>query len=80
MPETELLGVESDHSAREPKDRLNSVEAVSRRLSVSTFTVRRLIKRGDLRAVYVSKRLLVAESEIERVIRDGCGKRAGRIA
>ena len=57
-------------------ERLASVEEASRRLSVSIFTTRRLIKTKDLRAVRVGKRVLVPESEIERVIRLGCGKHA----
>jgi excisionase family DNA binding protein len=58
-------------------ERLNPVEEVSRRLSVSTFTTRRLIKSGYLHAVRVGKRVLVPESEIARVIAEGCGKHAG---
>ena len=60
----------------ETKDRLASVEESSRRLSVSTFTTRRLIKTKQLRAVRVGKRVLIPESEIERVIAQGCGKHA----
>jgi excisionase family DNA binding protein len=60
----------------ENQDCLASVEESSRRLSVSTFTTRRLIKSGYLRAVRVGKRLLVPHSEIERVIAQGCGKHA----
>jgi excisionase family DNA binding protein len=55
-------------------ERLASVEEASRRFSVSIFTTRRLIKTKDLRAVRVGKRVLVPESEIERVIAHGCGK------
>jgi excisionase family DNA binding protein len=57
---------------------LASVEEVSRRLSVSTFTTRRLIKTKQLRAVRVGKRVLVPQAEIERVIAQGCGKHASR--
>lgn len=56
---------------------LASVEETSKRLSVSTFTTRRLIKAGQLRAVRVGKRVLIPESEIARVITQGCGKHAG---
>jgi len=56
------------------RDQLQSVEESSRRLAVSSFTVRRLIKSNHLRAVRVGKRLLIPESEIERVIAQGCGK------
>lgn len=62
----------------EERKRLESVEETSRRLAVSTFTTRRLIKSKALRAVRVGKRVLVPESEIERVIAEGCGKHAGR--
>ena len=58
----------------ETQDRLASVEESSRRLSISTFTTRRLIKAKQLRAVRVGKRVLIPESEIERVIVQGCGK------
>lgn len=61
----------------ESQDRLSSVEESSRRLSVSTFTTRRLIKSKQLRAVRVGKRVLIPESEILRVIAQGCGKHAG---
>jgi excisionase family DNA binding protein len=60
-------------------ERLAPVEEVSRRLSVSTYTTRRLIKSGHLRAVRISKRVLVPESEIVRALAEGCGKYAGRI-
>jgi excisionase family DNA binding protein len=63
----------------EERGRLESVEETSKRLAVSTFTVRRLIKSGELRAVRVSKRVLVPETEIERVIAEGCGKHASRV-
>lgn len=58
--------------------RLTSVEEASRRLAVSTFTTRRLIKAKQLRAVRVGKRVLVPESEIVRVVAEGCGAHAGR--
>jgi excisionase family DNA binding protein len=60
------------------QERLASVEEASRRLSVSTFTTRRLIRAKQLRAVRVGKRVLVPQSEIERVIVEGCGKHAGK--
>jgi excisionase family DNA binding protein len=62
----------------ETQERLQSVEEVSKRLSVSTFTTRRLIKANHLRAVRVGKRVLVPQSEIERVIAEGCGKHASK--
>lgn len=60
----------------EQVERLQSVEEASRRLSVSSFTTRRLIKAKQLRAVRVGKRVLISDAEIERVIREGCGKHA----
>jgi hypothetical protein len=44
---------------------------------VSSFTVRRLINAKQLRAVRVSKRVLVPAGEIDRVIAQGCGKHTG---
>lgn len=58
----------------EEHEGLHAVEGVSRRLAVSGFTVRRLIKAGHLRAVRVGKRVLIPESEVQRVMREGCGK------
>jgi excisionase family DNA binding protein len=58
------------------KDQLESVEETSRRLAVSSFTVRRLVKAGQVRAVRVGRRLLIPGSEIERVVTSGCGKHA----
>ena len=63
-----------ESSANEQK--LASVEEASRRLAVSTFTTRRLIKAKQLRAVRVGKRVLISDAEIDRVIREGCGKHA----
>ena len=62
----------------ETQERLQSVEEVSKRLAISSFTTRRLIKAKQLRAVRLGKRVLVPESEIERVIAEGCGKHAGK--
>lgn len=59
---------------------LMSVVEASRRLAISTFTTRRLIKAKQLHAVRVGKRVLISETEIERVIRDGCGKHACELA
>jgi excisionase family DNA binding protein len=58
---------------------LRSIKEASQMLAVSTFTVRRLIKAKELRAVRVGKRVLVSTSEVERVISEGCGKHAGRV-
>jgi excisionase family DNA binding protein len=61
----------------ELQEQLRSVEEASRRLAVSVYTTRRLIKAKQLRAVRVGKRVLVPESEVERVMAQGCGKHAG---
>lgn len=58
------------------QERLWSVAESSQRLSVSTFTTRRLIKAKELHAVRVGKRVLIPESELQRVIEQGCGKHA----
>jgi excisionase family DNA binding protein len=58
------------------QEQLRSVEETSKRISVSTFTTRRLIKAGKLHAVRVGKRVLVPESEIARIIREGSGSQA----
>jgi excisionase family DNA binding protein len=59
-------------------ERLNDVEEASKRLNVSTFTTRRLIKAGALHSVRVGRRLLIPETEVQRVMREGCGKHAGQ--
>jgi len=59
-------------------DRLESIADVSKRLAVSSFTVRRLIKTKELRAVRVGKRVLISEAEIARVVAQGCGKHTGK--
>ena len=58
------------------QDKLVSVKEASERIAVSTFTTRRLVKARQLRAVRVGKRLLIPQSEIERVIAGGVGKYA----
>jgi excisionase family DNA binding protein len=60
------------------ENKLESIAKASQRLGVSTFTTRRLIKSRELRAVRIGKRVLVPESEIQRVIAEGCGKHASR--
>lgn len=53
-------------------DRLNGLRDVAQRLGVSEFTVRRRVKEGVIRSVRLGRRLLISESEVERVIREGC--------
>ena len=62
----------------ENDERLNDIEEASKRLSVSTFTTRRLIKAGQLRAVRIARRVLIPEKEILRAMREGCGRHATR--
>ncbi len=62
----------------ENDERLNDIEEASKRLAVSTFTTRRLIKSGQLRAVRIARRVLIPEKEILRAMREGCGKHASR--
>jgi excisionase family DNA binding protein len=51
----------------------NPIEGASRRLGVSTFTTRRLVKARQLLAVRIGKRVLIPKCKVERVIREGCG-------
>lgn len=53
-------------------ERLNGLTETAERLGVSIFTIRRLIKDGSLRAVRVSRRVLVPESEVLRTCAEGC--------
>jgi excisionase family DNA binding protein len=76
MPRGVAVAVRNGADMAETQERLQSVEEVSKRLAISSFTTRRLIKAKQLRAVRLGKRVLVPESEIERVIAEGCGKRA----
>jgi excisionase family DNA binding protein len=56
------------------ENRLWSIDEASERLGVSTFTTRRLIKAGLIRAVRISKRVMVSDRELDRVITQGCVK------
>jgi excisionase family DNA binding protein len=78
MPRGIAAAVRNGADMAETQERLQSVEEVSKRLAISSFTTRRLIKTRQLRAVRVGKRVLVPESEIERVITEGCGIHAGK--
>lgn len=52
-------------------DTLISIADGARRLGISTWTLRRLLKAGAIRSVRVSKRVLISESELARVILHG---------
>ena len=54
--------------------RMLSIAEVARVLGVSVFTVRRLIKAGEIRAVNVGARVVVASVEVERVMAQGAGQ------
>ncbi len=51
-------------------DSLNDYLTTAIRLAVSRTTVGRLVRRGDLRAVCIGRRVLVSDGEIARFIRD----------
>lgn len=53
--------------------RLHSIGETAKELNVSKDTIRRLIDRKELRAVRVSRRVLVPTSEIERACAHGVG-------
>jgi excisionase family DNA binding protein len=50
------------------KPELNDYGATATRLAVSRTTVERLVRRGDLRAVRIGRRVLVSDVEIARFI------------
>jgi excisionase family DNA binding protein len=49
-----------------------SVREAAAALGVSSRTIVREIQRGHLRAARVGKRVLVPQSELERLISEGC--------
>jgi len=53
--------------------RMLSIAEGARLLGVSVFTLRRLIKAGDIRAVNVGSRVLVSSEELDRVMTHGAG-------
>ncbi|MGO8732186.1 MAG: excisionase family DNA-binding protein [Terriglobia bacterium] len=54
-------------------NQLISIAETAKALAVSKDTIRRLIDRKQLRAVRVSRRVLVPSSEIERACAHGVG-------
>jgi excisionase family DNA binding protein len=58
-----------------PSEMLNSIDSTAQRLGVSAFTIRRLIQEGGLRSLRVGRRRLVPESEVARVLTQGCQRR-----
>lgn len=57
---------------------LFSVASNANRWSVSQYTIRRLVKDGSLRAVYIAGRLMIPRTEIERAELTGVGLRKKR--
>ena len=55
--------------------RLRSIGEAAQELGVSKDHVRRLISRSALRAVRLGKRLLIPQSEIDRLVTNGCGRK-----
>jgi excisionase family DNA binding protein len=51
--------------------KLNALPAAVQRLGVSRATGWRLIKNGQMRAIRIGKRVLIPESEIERLMNSG---------
>jgi excisionase family DNA binding protein len=50
-----------------------SVAQVAKQLNVSTYTVRRLILTGHIRAVNIGARVVVGSAELERLMTSGTG-------
>jgi excisionase family DNA binding protein len=49
-------------------DFLNTVEELAERWGVHPITVRRMIERGELKAVQFARRVRIRESEVERYL------------
>jgi excisionase family DNA binding protein len=50
------------------KDFLNTINSLADRWEVDPVTIRRLIDRGELRAVMVGRSIRIRESEVERYL------------
>ena len=59
--------------------KLLTIGDAAKTLSVSTDTVRRLIRNRELGHVRISRRVMVPQEEVERVCRQGCGRYARRV-
>jgi excisionase family DNA binding protein len=53
---------------------LVAISDSAQRIGVSTYTVRRLIARGEIASVNVGARRLIPETEIERIVTRGVGR------
>jgi len=49
------------------------IDAVAEALGVSRYTVRRLIESEAIKSVRIAARVMVANTEVERILREGCG-------
>lgn len=61
-------------------NKLSGVDETSKRLGVSSATVRRKIKDGSIRTVRLGRRLLVPEDEVLRICSQGCENARGQEA
>jgi excisionase family DNA binding protein len=52
---------------------LNSLVEAAKRLKISRDTLLRLIRNGQIRVVRISRRVLIGEAELRRIVRCGCG-------
>jgi excisionase family DNA binding protein len=59
--------------ARDTAHSLNSLVEAAARLKISRDTLLRLIKNGEIRVVRISRRVLIGEAELRRIVRCGCG-------
>jgi excisionase family DNA binding protein len=53
--------------------KLFGISEVAKLLSVSPYTLRRLIKAGQVRSVNVGARVLITSAELDRVMTHGAG-------
>ena len=56
---------------------LQPIKDAARRLGISIWTLRKKAYEGELASVKIGAKLLVPESEIERLIREGTRPRRG---
>jgi excisionase family DNA binding protein len=60
------------------EERLNDVKRSARRLSVSPWTVKRMIADRRIKGVRVGRRVPISESELLKIMRDGVSKKGAR--
>lgn len=71
-----MLHQMSTQKQKQARERLNDLQETADRIRCSPWTVRRLIDQGHIRAIRIGRRLLVSESEIARVMREGASNQA----